>query len=474
MDTIKRQLNNLFCGTGKDIVLIDASSGKTVSRQVFLQTIIAWAEKLGQSNVNEVIVRCDNCIELAIFYFSAMLANAIVIAVDPEKAEGELMQICSNHERAVFYDTNDIKMMFAELEPSSAASSFSLESIDLNKPYLITYTSGSTGQPKGTIHSAGNLFLSAYEFGVLMQYGKDTVMGHCMPMTYMAGILNTLIMPLLLGGSAIIMERFSMKTAFSFWKDVKGNGVNTLWLSPTMLRIVNMLDKRGDMKNYFHENDMKISVGTAPLDIELRRDFEGKYEIRLYQSYGLSETLFISTETLEEKESQHTVGRLLPSVNLTYAPDGEILINVPWIFYGYTNADTGEFMFDGNYLSGDLGNFTENKNLIISGRKKDLIVRGGYNINPCDIENTMIECFRVDECIVVPINAKREEQIACCYVSAHSLNLSEVNSAIEKELGKHYRIDLLEKRKDLPKNLNGKADRKKLREDLGKRYDLKT
>ncbi len=468
MGEYMQYVQKIFDGNQDDIVLIDTVGKKTITRRELVASASGVAAKLVNNNVHEAITCAENCVDLAIFYFAALLGNVTVIAIDPEKSEAEIKEIQSIHPNAKFYDTLSIKELFSAVHSRKIKDVEIWGKINYRKPYLITYTSGSTGTPKGVIHSARNLFKAAYEFGYLMRYDYSTVMGHCMPMTYMAGILNTLIMPLLFGGRVVIMKRFSMKSAFSFWKDVEAYKVNTLWLSPTMLRIVNMTDSRGDMKAFFHENKMKISVGTAPLDIQLRKEIETKYSIRLYQSYGLSETLFISTETIDELESEHTVGRLLPSVKLGYTEDGEIKIGVPWMLLGYTNTNIDDYLISGYYLSGDLGKIKGNGNLLITGRKKELIVRGGYNINPRDIENLLLAKHYADECIVLPFFRKGEEQIACCYISSRALKLSELNKEVMEELGGHYRIDFLERRNDLPKNLNGKADRNRLREDLEK------
>ncbi len=471
MDEFMQCVKLIFGGDKNDIVLIDAAKNEPVYRSVFTSTASELALVLKEMNVHEVMVCADNCVELAVFYFAAMLGNVTVIAIDPEKTEAEINGIREIHSHAAFYDAFGLESLLSEARSRGTSGDAAWNAIDFIKPWLITYTSGSTGTPKGVIHSAGNLFAAAYEFGRFMRYDKNTVMGHCMPMTYMAGILNTLIMPVLFGGCVVILNRFSMKSAFSFWKDVESFKVNTLWLSPTMLRIANMTDSRGDMKSYFHENKMKVSIGTAPLDIQLREDFELKYGIRLYQSYGLSETLFISTESIDEQESGHTVGRILPSVNLEFAEDGEIIIGVPWIFLGYTNANVDEYLISGQYVSGDLGRITGNGNLLITGRKKELIVRGGYNINPRDIENLLIAKHYADECIVLPVLRKGEEQIACCYVSSRSLSRTELNKDVIKDLGSHFRIDFLEKRESLPRNLNGKVDRPRLRKELEGQYD---
>ena len=471
MTLFAQEITGFFNGDEDDIVLYDVVRDRSFSRRAFAAIVSSWSQELKEKKIFKVLACVDNCAELAIFYFAAMLSGTLVIAVDPEKTEAEKREIQRIHRDAVLYDTDKLKALFSRFISTDQGEIAAAE-VHPERPYLITYTSGSTGSPKGVVHTLGNLLAASRAFGDTLHYGTGTVMGHCMPMTYMAGILNTLIMPLVCGGTVVVFDRFSMKSAFSFWANVREHRVNTLWLSPTMLRIVNLMDSRAEMKAYFQSCSMKISIGTAPLDFQLRTDFETKYQTRLYQSYGLSETLFVSTEVIEEGKSKHTVGRLLPGVDVVSAEDGELQIHVPWMMVGYTNADTDAFLDAGRYISGDLGIIEEDGNLSITGRKKELIVRGGYNLNPRDIENLLMGKFHASECMAVPVLSCGEEQIACCYVSDTELNLHEVNGVIAKELGKHYCVDLLEKRKCLPKNLNGKADRKRLCEEMEHRNDL--
>lgn len=451
-------------------VVIDAITNRIYDQNNFSKDILTLTSYLKSINNEKIIIRENNSYDLLIAFFATMFSNKIIIPVDPEKEEIELARIRQIHFEAKFVDVGEIR----NIMETQAVSDGKLPWDQVNKDrlYLITYTSGSTGEPKGVMHSIKNLFLAAYAFGEKMKYSAATVMGHCMPMTYMAGILNTIIMPYVMDGSIVILPRFSMTNAFEFWNRVKLYNINTLWISPTMLRIVNLIDKKGVMREYFHDVCMKISVGTAPLDSKLRDEFEKKYDTRLYQSYGLSETLFISTEVLEEQKSKHTVGQLLPDVELLIEKDGEIEISVPWLFIGYTNIDTKLYIKDNKYISGDLGKMVGD-NLIITGRKKDLIVKGGYNINPRDIEKLMIENNMVYECAVVPVNINGEELIGAYIVSSDDIKLNQINEFIVKAMGKHNKIDYMEKVMDIPKNLNGKIDKTRIAKELEQKYDYK-
>lgn len=445
--------------------------GNSYNHASFASTVNALAIWLSKIPEEQIIVCENNSVDLMILYFAVIFANKTVIPLDPEKKEDEIEQIKSIHSRAAFFKTDEIKKTIKGLDDSTV-SRLNWEDVDFNRVYLITYTSGSTGQPKGVMHNLFSLFSTAYEFGTLMEYNNQTIMGHCMPMTYMAGILNTILLPYLMGGTIVVLPRFSAMNSFAFWKNVVEEDINTLWLSPTMLRLANLTDNRGEMKTYFHKCGMKISIGTAPLDFKLREEFENKYEIRLYQSYGLSETLLLTTEVLQEEKSKHTVGRLLPSAKIELSTSGELLIDVPWMFVGYTNVDTSEFMSDGVYKSGDLGKFVDG-NLIITGRCKETIVKGGYNINPRDIETIILDNSNCSECAVMSLPMHGEEMIFAVVVADEPMRLKDINSIVIASLGKHYRIDYLRNVKALPKNLNGKIDRIKIKRDITEEYGAK-
>jgi len=127
-----------------------------------------------------------------------------------------------------------------------------------------------------------------------------------------------------------------------------------------------------------HVNHM-IRGEEADRDQQFCQSVCEKYGVELLPSYGLSETLFISTRVKGDMGAEASVGSVLPMVNLQFSDAEEIFLDVPWMFLGYSNENTAEY-FDGKYYkSGDLGEIVQG-HLQITGRKKDLIIRGGMNI----------------------------------------------------------------------------------------------
>src|SRR5690606_18696052 len=116
--------------------------------------------------------------------------------------------------------------------------------------------------------------------------------------------------------------------------------------------------------------------------------FEKKYLLDLYESYGLSETLIISTNCPSAKK-QGSVGILLEGASVSFASDGEILVHVPWMFQGYLNVGNSTALLNGWFSSGDVG--TQKEGFIyVTERKKDLIIRGGINISPKLIKDRLL------------------------------------------------------------------------------------
>lgn len=468
----------------------DALSGKHYSYDDFFSRCIKLAEQIKKdaSGKAHLVLIMDNSIELLSCYFAAIISGKIATAIDPLKGKEEVAHILSSIDDGYIVvdkagkaktDSNDL---FLETGAFDSIESFkgdikdhvveSFEQRDFLSDYLLTFTSGTTGNTKGVRHSLNNLFLTAEAFNNMFTVDKESVFAHLMPMTYMAGILNSIFQPFVAGAKIVVLGRFSPMKAFTFWQEVAKNEINTFWMSPSMLTILLKVAKHEVGQEYCKTHKTLFFIGTAPLHQSTREEFEAKYPVKLYASYGLSETLFLSTETPETLAlGGGNVGKLLNGVEYHFGGDGEFLVDVPWMFLGYTNEPT-EHYFDGtSYKTGDLAKI-EDGILSIVGRSKDLIIKGGMNISPALIEGVVSGIQGVEECCVFSVlNKLKEELIVLAYTTAvedkDTLEKS-ISSTVAKELGKNYLIDLFYRTKSIPKNINGKNDKKVLKENYQK------
>lgn len=470
-----------------DVFIIDEKKDIQVSYGLFFSHALNYADYINANVLTgDVIAIKENSYELCLLYFAMIFTEKRLYVLDPQKGKKELIEIIGEIDSAGlivdndFFDVQDTKHRFLQLPNLEFVENdfytvkneiiTRLLARKANLPYLVTFTSGTSGHTKGVEHTLENLILTAVSLDkkVLKRGG---VFLHVMPMTYMAGILNSIFYPFLVGAKIVLGGRFSVLLARNFWDIVIKNEVDLFWLSPFMLMMIEKMDRKQIGEKYCRHRKPTFLIGTAPLTNELRQRFNERYGVQIYASYGLSETLFVSVETEAtlKKSEKNCVGELLPGVEYIVSDEEEMLISVPWMYLRYINENT-EAYFEGNYYkTGDLVKIIDDC-LYIVGRSKDLIIRGGMNISPILIENIANSCHEIAESAVIGVQDKGGEERVCC---AYSLrvnveDIEELEAKIKKEvinqLGKNYMIDYMFAMDILPVNINGKVDKAKIKE----------
>ncbi|HYE85433.1 MAG TPA: class I adenylate-forming enzyme family protein, partial [Vicinamibacterales bacterium] len=189
-------------------------------------------------------------------------------------------------------DAEDVwSLETAAVEPSLASFAGAAD----DDPIAVLFTSGTSGRPKGVVRTIRTDFGNAEAFNTMMGFDPDVRMLHIWPMAYSTGLMNTLISPWMCGGSTVLAPAFTAQTILNFWKPVVDHGVNTLWLSPTMMASMVRLDRDRRGIDYCRQRITTVCAGTAPLPHKLKRQFHDVYGVEPLESYGLSELMIISS-----------------------------------------------------------------------------------------------------------------------------------------------------------------------------------
>ncbi|MBA4340793.1 MAG: malonyl-CoA synthase [Methylibium sp.] len=339
----------------------------------------------------------------------------------------------------------------------------------------ILYTSGTTGRSKGAMLSHGNMLSNAQTLKDYWGWKKGDVLIHALPIFHVHGLFVASHGALLNGSQMIWFSKFDPKAVIARLPDA------TLFMGvPTLY--VRMLAERALDKNACRHMRLFIS-GSAPLLIETFRDWQTRTGHTILERYGMSETVMLTSNPYRPADGERrggTVGHALPGVGVRVQDDkgapcptgeiGNIEVKGPNVFAGYwrmPEKTKEEFTADGWFKTGDVGKVDELGYFTIVGRSKDLIISGGYNVYPAEIEGTLNDMPGIAESAVIGVpHADFGEAVVAVLVAKPGAALD--GDAIVAQLKRQIANFKVPKKvfvvAELPRNTMGKVQKNLLRE----------
>ncbi|MDO9217660.1 MAG: class I adenylate-forming enzyme family protein [Lacisediminimonas sp.] len=374
----------------------------------------------------------------------------------------------------------------AALQELPQVSSLQLESLPAAPAYwaldiapesagLMLFTSGSSGKPKGVLLSHRGLLANTLGVSSHTALAPQDRLLHVMPLYHTNGVNNQLFAPLLAGASVALASRFraeDMPALVARYRPSIITGVPTMY--------ARMLEANFSAESL--ENLRMLRCGSAPITEELHRKIEAKFERPLVVSYGLSEVTCTSTMNPPSARRIGSVGTVLAGQVIVLeradktaasrpGEEGEICIGGPGLMLGYLEEDapgTPRPVTDGVLRTGDIGRFDSEGYLYITGRIKDVIIRGGENLSPNLIESVLCEVPGVAQCSVVGGPHADLGEVPVAFVvrqrsdAGTALDASQLGDAVQKALSRIHRPTAFFFVDALPENAVGKIDKKKL------------
>ena len=342
---------------------------------------------------------------------------------------------------------------------------------------LLIYTSGSTGRPKGVMLDHANLVAMAASIGEAIKLGPDDNCLLVLPLFHVNAILVSCLAPIMVGGQVTILPRFAPDTflaALSRCRATYFSAVPAIYARLAELPE----DQLGDTSS------VRFAVcGAAPVSVELLRRSESRFGFPIIEGYGLTEgTCASAINPVDGVRKPGTVGVALPGQQVaTMRPDGsfaaagepgEVVIKGANVMRGYLNrpAATAEAIVDGWLHTGDVGVLDADGYLRIVDRIKDMIIRGGENIYPKEIEAVLERHDAVLETAVIGVPHEIYGEVPVAYAVAYpgtSVTAAELLELCRGNLTKIKIPTAIHIVPELPKNPIGKIDKPALRAPRG-------
>ena len=486
-----------------DKTFIETNAGVRISYGEMLARTAQLANVLvlrGVEPGDRIAVQVDKTPENLLLYLASLRAGAVylplntaytlaeldyfigdsepkLVVCDPSKRDG-LAEIAKKRGVAAV-DTLDAKGKGSLLDAAAKApTDFADVPRDADDLAAILYTSGTTGRSKGAMLTHRNLGSNARTLVDYWRFTAADTLLHVLPIYHTHGLFVASNTVMLAGGSMLFLPKFDAEEVMTLLPKV-----TTMMGVPTFYT---RLLKHPGLNRQATAHMRLFTSGSAPLLAETHREFQDKTGQAILERYGMTETNMNTSNPYDGDRIAGTVGFPLPDVSLRIAdeegralPQGSVgLIEVkgPNVFAGYwrmPEKTKAEFRPDGFFITGDVAKIDERGYVHIVGRAKDLIITGGFNVYPIEVEAEIDGLPGVVESAVIGCpHPDFGEGVTAVVVCRRGVELSErsIMSALEQRLAKFKlpkRVIFVE---DLPRNTMGKVQKNVLRDQHAKLY----
>jgi len=409
--------DTLFSDASSDKLLIQLASGERWSYDDILRETAKVANALvtaGISPGDRVAAQIDKSISAITLYLGTVRAGAVFLPLNTAYTAKEIEYFVGDAEPALLVCRPAAE---AELRPIAEKTNSRLETLaadgnggswakmvaaetnafdtikrDKDDLVAILYTSGTTGRAKGAMITHDNLASNAETLCTLWRFTSNDVLLHALPIFHTHGLFVATNTVIIAGGSMLFLPRFDVEQV-----------INLLPSATVMMGVPTFYTRLLDQTGFTNEltRNMRLFIsGSAPLLEETHVAFNKRTGMAILERYGMTETNMNTSNPYDGIRRAGTVGHPLPDVTIrvtdpdngTRLPQGKIgMIEVkgPNVFKGYwrmPEKTAEEFSADGYFITGDLGKFDDQGYVVIVGRDKDLIISGGFNVYPKEVE----------------------------------------------------------------------------------------
>lgn len=440
--------------------------------------------ELGVQRGDRVVVQVEKTPEAVALYLGCLKIGAVYVPLNTGYTAREVAYFIDDAKPKIFVGVNKAlsnSVQVVTLHPDGSGSfadavdrAVSVEHVvplDSKDLASIVYTSGTTGPSKGAMLTHGNLVSNALTLNEFWGWRSDDVLLHALPIFHVHGLFVALHCVFLSASSMVFLDSFDPE------KCIEQLAQTTVMMGvPTFYT---RLLAREDFTKELCANVRVFISGSAPLTEKTFEAFEARTGHRILERYGMSETLMNTSNPLDGERMAGTVGFALPGIEARITADdgtvlptgkiGEIEVCGPNVFAGYwemPEKTVQEFRSDGFFRTGDMGVMDVEDRVSIVGRAKDLVISGGYNVYPKEVEKLIEEIPEVVECAVigVPHPDFGEGVVAVVVSRSGEVTAAMVDLALKNKLARFKQPKAVVSVETLPRNAMGKVQKNDLRE----------
>jgi len=418
----------------------------------------------GLRSGDRVILGAGSSIDFVCVHAACLGLGAIVVPTSPAYGRDELahvvadaaptMAIVEDDEQAQFIAEADGSVVVGGLDVEFDPISTNWPVAEASRPAMIGYTSGTTGRPKGAVLSHANLLAGVNSLVLSWRWTSDDRLVLSLPLFHMHGLGVGLHGTLSVGASAVLQKRFEPDAVIDAIADHRA----TLFFGvPTMYHRLAQSARAGELAR------LRLMVcGSAAMPAELHARMFDLTQLKVLERYGMTETVMLVSNPYGGERRGGSVGLPLPGVELRLVGEPpEVQVRGPNVFSAYWgNRSATADAFDGDWFrTGDLGSVDDAGYLSIVGRSKELIISGGMNIYPREVEDAVRTHPDVSDVAVVGTASAEWGELVTAYVTGQPLSLVDLRVHLDGSLAAYKQPRLLHLVGELPRNALGKVQK---------------